>query len=74
MSEIIHIKEQEFVSKQAQSMDSELKRCLDEQKEERKLLELRFLDGQQDLKRSELDHFNLSVLASVVFPLWQQVT
>ena len=44
------------MSKQAQSMDSELKKCLDEQKEERKLLELRFLDGQQDLRRSELDH------------------
>lgn len=30
-----------------------MKRILDEQKEERKLLELRFLDAQQDLKRSE---------------------
>lgn len=56
MSEVIRIKEQEFMSKQAQSMDNELKKCLDEQKEERKLLELRFLDGQQDLNRSELDY------------------
>lgn len=47
------LQEQEFSSKQAQSLDQELKRILDEQKEERKLLELRFLDAQQDLKRSE---------------------
>ena len=47
------LQEQEFTSKQAQSLDQELKRILDEQKEERKLLELRFLDAQQDLKRSE---------------------
>ena len=46
------LQEQEFTSKQAQSLDQELKRILDEQKEERKLLELRFLDAQQDLKRS----------------------
>lgn len=47
------LQEQEFTAKQAQSMDQELKRILDEQKEERKLLELRFLDAQQDLKRSK---------------------
>ena len=35
-------------------MDEELKRILDEQKDERKMLEMRFLDAQQDLKRSEL--------------------
>ena len=52
--------EQEFTSKQAQSMDQELKRILDEQKEERKLLELRFLDAQQDLKRSKFSHEYLS--------------
>ena len=41
-------------------MDQELKRILDEQKEERKLLELRFLDAQQDLKRSEYMYINLA--------------
>lgn len=50
------LQEQEFTSKQAQSLDQELKRILDEQKEERKLLELRFLDAQQDLKRSKFIH------------------
>ena len=59
------------MAKQAQSMDNELKRSLDEQKEERKLLELRFLDGQQDSKRSELDP--LLFYFSVIFP-WQQAT
>lgn len=53
------LQEQEFTSKQAQSLDQELKRILDEQKEERKLLELRFLDAQQDLKRSEFIHERL---------------
>ena len=52
--------EQDYASRQAKSMDEELKRILDEQKDERKMLEMRFLDAQQDLKRSECNGFRIS--------------
>ena len=48
------LQEREFEAQMAKETESELKRILDEQKDERKNLELGFLDARQDLKRSEL--------------------
>lgn len=45
-------------------MEIELKKILDEQKDERKTLEMRFLDARQDLRRSEL--INLSCCNIIV--------
>ncbi|XP_064382334.1 serine/threonine-protein kinase 10-like isoform X2 [Halichondria panicea] len=45
-------KDQDFSGKQAREMEIELKKILDEQKDERKTLEMRFLDARQDLRRS----------------------
>ena len=46
-------REREFMERQAHDYETELKRILDEQKEDRKGLEMRFLDAKQDLARSE---------------------
>lgn len=53
--------DQEFSAKQAAEMEVELKRILDEQKDERKTLEMRFLDARQDLRRSKWWFFYMSV-------------
>ncbi len=42
-----------FSGKQAENMESEVKAILSEQKDERKTLELSFLDSRQDLRRSK---------------------
>lgn len=53
MSVYLTIQDKEFSGKQAGELEVELKRILDEQKDERKTLEMRFLDARQDLRRSE---------------------
>lgn len=47
------IQETAFSTQQVQNLEGEVKSILSEQKNERKLLELSFLDARQDLRRSE---------------------
>ncbi len=56
------MQDEDFSGKKAREMEMELKKILDEQKDERKTLEMRFLDARQDLRRSELIDLNIIVI------------
>lgn len=47
------LQEEAFSTKQVDDQESEVKQILGDQKEERKTLELNFLDARHDLRRSE---------------------
>ena len=53
MTFVFKSKEESFAGKQAKDKESEVRLILKEQKEDRKALELGFLDVKQDLSRSE---------------------